>query len=86
MELKTNVYVQLAAAGEEYAILNKDTSKNSILLVVKSDSLAPPTFNNATNEDAFEIKLDQSLTSANLPGPIWGAPLNKSVRFAIQKW
>lgn len=84
MELTTNVYVQLAAADEEYAILNTDTSKKSILLVVKSDT--QPTFNNATNDNAFEIKHDQSLTSTNLPGPIWGAPLNKSVRFAIQKW
>lgn len=86
MELNTNVYVQLAAAGEEYAIQNKDTHKNAILLIVKSDSTTPPTFNAATNADAFEVNLGEGLTSSNLEGPIWGAPLNKSVKFAMQKW
>ena len=86
MELTSNTYTQIAAAGEEYAIQNKDTNKNSILLIVKADSDKQPTFDESTNNDAFEVKINEALTSSSLPGPIWAAPLNKSVNFAIQKW
>lgn len=35
MELTSNIYTQIAAAVEEYAIQNKDTNKNSINLAIQ---------------------------------------------------
>ena len=84
MELTTQQYVQITTSGQEYAIQNKSTSKNSTILVVKSAT--QPTFNDVTNSNAFEVEIGQGLTSANLPSPIWDAPLNKPVKFAIQTW
>lgn len=84
MELIEPTYIKIADVSQAFALRNKSKDKNSILLAVKSDT--QPSYNKATNENAFEIELKETLTSSDLPPPVWIAPLNKSVRISLQTW